>query len=210
MRFSHVAVGLLLLIACVGNAHAQSNPMGVFTWHWSMPTSDTNEFTDNDSWLGASLEGRLFPWSHRMSVGASFGWNEFYNTTSEVIEFTREPLSGSVSGRQYRHLAVYPMLATGQYYFGREGAARPYVGLGAGAYYIRQLMDIGIYTVEANNWHFGVAPEFGVLIPTSAGYGTEAAVTLRYHYPFEAGEYIGGSKSFSYFTLGVGVSWERW
>jgi hypothetical protein len=209
MRKSYLAIALCLLTLCAGNAHAQGNAMGVFTWNWSLPVSDTKTFTDNDSWLGASLAGRYFPRSDRFSIGADFGWNEFYNTTSEVIEFESGSLSGAVSGRQYRNLNIFPMLATGHFYFGNEGTARPYLGFGAGAYYIRELMDIGLYSIQTQNWHFGISPEFGVLIPTAAGYGKQAVVSLRYHYPLEAGDdYIGGSQSFAYWTLGVGISWE--
>jgi len=210
MRILYVAIALCLLVTCVGSTHAQNSQMGIFSLNYSLPVSDTEKYISNDSWLGASFEGRFFPKSERLSLGADFGWNEFYNTTSEGIDFGSGSTGGTVSGKQYRHLNAFPMLATCQYYFGQKNAARPYLGLGIGTYYIRQFTDIGLYTVKADGWHFGLSPEFGVVIPTSAGYGMQAVVSLRYHYPVKAGDYISGSQSFSYWALGVGVSWERW
>ena len=78
--------------------------------------------------------------------------------------------------------------------FGKRAAARPYLGLG----------------LVSSAWHFGISPEFGVVIPTAAGEGRQAIVSMRYHYPMKTGEYIGGSKSFSYWPWDVGVFWERW
>lgn len=211
MRISYLLIAVCLLFFCAGDLHAQGNKMGVFTWNWSYPASDTKTYTDNDSWLGASLEGQYFPKADNLSIGVNFGWNEFYNTTYETINFGDDRWGGAISGRQYRHLAMYPMLATGHFYMGGKESTRPYFGLGAGAYYIRQLADIGIYTIETDSWHFGLMPEVGVLIPMSGGgYGKRASISVRYHYPFEGGEYIGGSKSFQYFTAAVGFSWESY
>jgi hypothetical protein len=177
--------------------------IGAFTWNYSQPVSDTNEFTDNDSWLGAGLEGRTALGLGNTSIGVLFGWNEFHDTSDRLIELP----SGAISGGQYRNLNIYPMLVTGHYYFGEYGTPRPYIGLGAGMYYVRQLLDIGFNALEAQDWHFGLAPEFGVLIPAGRGNEAGTIISLRYHYPFEGGEYWGGEKSYSYVTFGVGFCW---
>jgi hypothetical protein len=169
---------------------------------WSYPSGDTKDFTDNDSWVGAMLEGRRFV-NPRVTASLGFAWNEFYENTDRLVDLG----NGAISGDQYRDINVFPMLIGAEYYMGESGRARPYIGLGAGAYYVDQLMDIGVFTYDSNDWHFGIAPRAGVLIP-SANRDTNFVIDFKYHLPFEAGDYLGDeSRSWQYWTLGVGLSW---
>jgi hypothetical protein len=62
--------------------------------------------------------------------------------------------------------------------------------------------------MEADAWHFGVAPEFGLLIPSRKGTGAMTAINLRLHVPLEAGDYLGGQeRSWSYLGISLGASW---
>jgi hypothetical protein len=196
-------LALGLLAVATESGHAQTGRYGTFTWNYSLPTGDTKDFTDNDSWLGLSLEGHQLL-SERSSLGLVFGWNEFYHDTRDLIEIE----NGAVSGDQYRHLNTFPMLADLRLYFGQTGASRPYLGCGVGAYYIRQFMDLGPYTLEADAWHFGIAPEFGVQIPSRKGTGAMTAINLRFHMPMDEGNYLGNqAQSFTYWSISLGASW---
>jgi hypothetical protein len=89
---------------------------------------------------------------------------------------------------------------------GQDGQTRPYVALHAGAYWVQQDLELGLYRYTETNWHFGVAPEFGVNFPT--GNATSVYFNGRYHYLFPSGEYLGGSSlTLSYLSLGVGFAW---
>jgi hypothetical protein len=174
----------------------------VFTWNWSYPDGDLKDFIDNDSWVGLTFEGRKFI-NEQTSASLGFIWNEFYENTDRIIQLE----NGAISGDQYRDINAFPILLGFQRYFGESGRARPYLGLGAGAYYFDQLLDIGVFTYDETDWHFGIAPQAGILIP-SRNRDTRFVVDFRYHYPFEGGQYLGGEpRSFSYWTLGLGVSW---
>jgi len=81
---------------------------------------------------------------------------------------------------------------------------RPYAGLNAGAYFISQRFTIGLKDFNASDWQLGLAPEVGVLIPL--GQGWNAMVTGKYQYPLGEGTYLGGSRTFRYWSIGVGLA----
>ncbi len=202
MRIFSATLAAILILASAQSARAAYGAIGVFTWNWSYPDGDLKNFIENDSWLGLTLEGRKFVKTN-MTASLGFCWNEFHENTESIIELE----NGAISGSQYRDVNAFPMLVGAQYYFGEEGHLRPYIGLNAGAYYFDQMLDVGVFTYDAEDWHFGIAPQAGVWIPT-ANRDTRLIVDLRYHYPFEAGDYLGGeSRSFSYWTVGLGFSW---
>jgi hypothetical protein len=202
MKNLTLGLSALLALSVATPVRAQYGSMGVFTWNWSYPASDTKEYLENDSWVGLMLEGRRYM-SPTLSASLGVGFNEFYENTNRLIEIDNL----AISGNQYRNVLLVPMLVGLQYNFARDGETRPYVGLGAGAYYSDQLMDIGIYTFEADVWHFGVAPQVGVLIPSS-NRDTKFVLDVRYHLPIAAGGYIGDeSLSMAYWTVGAGLSW---
>jgi hypothetical protein len=83
-----------------------------------------------------------------------------------------------------------------------------YIGLGAGAYYIREQMDVGTYTIEKTNWVFGVAPEAGVRINTKSD--LQFALFGRYHYPVDAGRFLPDDPaSMQYLSVGLMVLYKK-
>jgi outer membrane protein W len=94
---------------------------------------------------------------------------------------------------------------TSHLHFGKpRSGLRPYIGLGAGAYYIKQRLEIGVMMLEVDNWHFGLMPEVGVLIPTES---VIFIIRAKYNYAFSAGKSIGKDAiDISYVSLNVGVS----
>jgi outer membrane protein W len=135
--------------------------------------------------------------SQDISIGLSLDWNVFHQTTTQTTAIFEG--SGHVHGNQNRIVNVFPMLVTAHYYL-QTGEMLPYIGLGAGAYYIGNRNEVGIYAFEDNNWHFGVAPELGVLIP--AGFDFFMQIGAKYHYPFEA-----NSIKRPYVTANIGFLW---
>jgi hypothetical protein len=176
-----------------------------FTYNLSFPTGDLQKFTDNESWLGFTFDGRRMkgPWG----IGLTAGYNEFHTSTTDQIELGNN--GGAVSGEQYRHVLSFPMLIAADYFprlaRGVQGP-QPYLGLGAGTYYIRQRFEIGSVAFEEDNWHFGFMPELGVAVPT--GSGRMLTLSARYHIPVNGGTYLGGdSRSYQSVSIGVGFSY---
>jgi outer membrane protein W len=151
------------------------------------------------------IEGRHFrsP-SSNLTLGFSFAWHVFddrLNTTS-VLE------SGAVTGTQRRYANSLPFLLTADYYLNRNNAIKPFIGVGAGAYYIVERLDIGVFSREKSNWHFGLEGELGLQFPLGE---IEGIVAARYHYAFAAGDAIyGDPKDLSYVTAVIGLAYTRW
>jgi hypothetical protein len=194
------------LVLPIALASAQSKPyMGTFAYTMAQPSGDTKDFVNQYSWLGFSLEGDWFNRSN-LSTGFILGWQEMYqDINGDSFAFA----NGTATGRTYRHISSLPLLLRGRYWAGESGQMiRAFGGLGVGTYWMKQLVDVGILTADENHWHFGLAPEVGVLMTTRGGVGW--TLNARYNYPFAAGDYLGGSNaSWSYWGIGIGVTYSH-
>jgi hypothetical protein len=185
---------------------------GSLSYMWSLPTADTKSFTDNNSWLGFSLEYHRFI-NPEQTIAASFlfGWNEFYWQTSRPINFAFGGSgAGTVQSLQYRDYNVFPFLVGGHYYASLHGSSlQPFVGLYLGLYYIRQTFDISTVEFTTNNWIFGFTPEVGVRFFMKQG----EAVSLfaRYNWPVNAGSFVpaNDARSIQFFSIGLGFGFGR-
>ncbi len=187
--------GLLIsgaLLFTTGEAQAVPWFWGI-TYQVAQPTGDTREFTDDFSFLNLSAEGRAVINEH-MTAGAVFGWNSFYEDVNELITFDNV----DISGRQLRHVNAIPMLANFNYFFGKPSGTMPFIGAGVGTYWIENQMEIGTVAFTDSNWHFGVAPEFGVLMRLT--HSIRGMFNVRYNYAFEADDV-----THSYWTFGFGI-----
>lgn len=198
------ALCLLVFLAIpIARGNAQRQYVGTLSYTMAQPSGDASDFANNFSWLGFTVEG---DWFLRPNISAGFisGWQEIYKEQSGD-EFTFA--NGAVAGRTYRHIGSLPILARARYWTGTPGdRAHMFAGLGLGTYWMKQTVDLGIYTAEENHWHFGVAPEVGVLVKT--GYDIGWTLNARYNYPIAGGDYLAGkSASWSYWGFGIGFSY---
>ena len=199
------AVCLLVFLAVpFARSNAQRQYVGTLSYTTAQPSGDASDFANNFSWLGFTVEG---DWFLRPNISAGFisGWQEIYKEQGgDSFTFA----SGAVSAsRTYRHIGSLPILARARYWTGTPGdKAHMFAGLGLGTYWMKQTVDLGIYTADENHWHFGVAPEVGVLVKT--GYDIGWTLNARYNYPVAAGDYLAGkSASWSYWGFGIGFSY---
>lgn len=183
-------------------AGAQPNFAGV-TYNFSFPAVDIDRYVGQDSWYGVTVDFRRHMTGNpNLLLGITSGWYVFYDNVNQVIALG----NGAISGDQYRNFNIVPILVNATYLLGDSYQTRPYFALHAGPYYARQQLDIGLYSITQSNWHFGLAPEFGVTFPMQTQ--TEFYFNLRYHYLFAAGDYLGGqSLTLPFFTLGAGFAW---
>jgi hypothetical protein len=197
-------ISILVLMGLCSVAVAQDNITAI-TYQASVPLVDLDAYIAKTSWIGWGIEGRHFrsPTSN-FTLGFAFAWHVFdeklYGT--EVLE------SGAVTGTQRRYVNSLPFLLTGNYYFVRKGDLKPFVGAGAGAYYVSQRFDIGVYTREVTGWSFGVMGEAGFQYPLG---DIEGFVSVRYYYAFDAGETLAEEKQdYSYVSAVIGLAYMRW
>ncbi len=192
---------LIVFMALTINLSAQSF-LSVLSYSTALPVGNTGDFVNDFTWRGFSIEGRSFT-QRNLSFGIMFGWNYFDQRTDETIQLS----DGAVSGTQIRYLDVIPIMASMHYYLGpkRRKAMRPFLGLSAGTYIISQRLDIGIWAFRRSNWHFGLAPEAGVLVPLG---NTSLALSVKYNYAFDAGEdfYEFTDNSHSYISFNIGFA----
>jgi len=171
-----------------------------FTWNFGFPNSNTKEYISNNSYRGLSIEGRRFI-DKNISAGLFFGWNIFDQRLNEPINIDGEGYGGTISGTQLRYINSFPLMANIHYYVGKRKDVRFYLGAGAGVYYILQRLDLGVWRIDNDNWHFGLAPEAGILIPLDSQ--SHILVNLKYNYAFDSGTAIGGDEDNSYSYWGV-------
>ena len=191
---------MLIVTMLATAAHAQYG-LGIVTYDIAFPSGDLKEFTDNESWRGITIEGRkcLGP---QFSAGLSWAWTTFHENTDELIGFD----GGAASGNQFRTFYVSPILATFQLYMydpWSNATILPYAGLGIGTYWIEKRLDMGVYTISDSNWHFGFAPEVGVMVPM--GYNSHLVAAFRYNYAFgrrDAGPY-------NFWGFKIGAAWSH-
>lgn len=187
---------LLLLTLLVSTVRAQDYYFGI-TYDTSMPLGDTKDFAGSFSWLGLSLEGRKIV-RPDASVGFFFSWHEMDKETDEV---TNVDEGTDVQAAQKRYINSFPMMVTGHYYFGQRGRPRPFVGLGVGAYLIERRVDVGgLFYVDEDKWHFGLAPEIGVAWP--AGWQAAGIISVRFNWASP-----GGDSEEMYMNFRVGMAW---
>ncbi|HXY29445.1 MAG TPA: hypothetical protein VEI06_01955 [Gemmatimonadaceae bacterium] len=199
MKIGIVAAVLISSTVAPLCAAAAQNTLAGIAYSTGLPTGNTKSYIDNFSWVGASFEGRRLSSSH-FSIGLQVSWNEFYHKESGTFTLP----NGAITGTQYRNINSFSGGATVHLYGGSPGHARIYAGTGINAYYMKQLLDVGLYSSHANNWHFGFSPQVGILLPSSATRYLHLSVT--YNYPLSGGNYLGGgARSFQYWTFSLGV-----
>ena len=186
---------VLLVISLSVAGEAQSNLFGL-TYDVSVPLSDTKEaFDSGPQWRGMGLEGRWYL-NKSASLGFAWDWNVFHQVVLKTAEFNY----GAATGYQNRTLNAFPVLMTGHYYLKGSSAVQPYLGLGAGVYYVKRKFNLGILSIDNDAWQFGFAPEVGLLFPMEPGFNL--LFKLRYHYGFESGD----NKAVSYLGISVGFA----
>src|SRR5262249_36406790 len=136
MNRSSTAVRLaaLLFVLGAGEARAALPPtlVGV-SYQLSVPIGETANYTSPVSWRGIWLD--VMTWIRRdLSVGLAFGWNVFFNNTTQTIN-----LKGvDITGNQDRTLNVWPTLVNARWFppISSNRDIQPYIGANVGGYII--------------------------------------------------------------------------
>jgi hypothetical protein len=180
---STLILALLLLTALADGSRAQvrrySDKWGAVTWSPSWSVSDTHDYIGKWSWRAFSVEGRQQV-QPRTTVGVTTGWTTFNEKSFRVA--TEGTLT--VTGTQNRYVNVFPLLVGAHLYSSPRGQRRYYVGLNVGTYYIERRTEVGIFALEDQAWHFGLAPEVGAILPWGSNGGL---VFVRYNHAFATG-----------------------
>jgi hypothetical protein len=200
-----MAVVAALALVLLTPANAQEG-LSILSWSISLPSGNTKDFSlDNESFRGITFTYRYFP-QPNMSFGLYGGWHVFNGETLETVEVDHEEFQGAVTGKQWRYINSFPIMANVHFYSGSPGRTQLFLGVNAGGMVIEERLDINIWAIESSKWHWAVAPEVGVNLPL--GYNAGLAISAVYHYAFSAGEkLVGESSKHQYISINIGVSW---
>jgi hypothetical protein len=154
----------------------------------------THDFTPSFSFLGFAAD-----WRTRVTdnfwPGFTIAWQVLYNKEYRTLTHDEITFTGTVATT----LNTFPMLVDADYYLmtDRQGI-RPYVGVGLGVYAAEHRIDWNIWTVQDTSWHFGFAPEAGVVLPTGS---LDLVFTTKFNYAFASG----GWDQILYWNFNIGV-----
>lgn len=190
---------LIAIMWLVGGLAITLQAQSSFSIQYSMAFGgEMNSFISSTSLRGVSMEYKIFA-DPQVSIGFDGGWNVFYERRA-YDTYTSGTLS--LSGIQYRYAHAIPLFVTTNYYFKPGAKVNPFAGIGIGTIYFDRELDMGIWAVTEDAWHFALKPEAGVLV--SANPDMDIIFGLKYNYGFETSD----ANDQSYLTFNVGFVWK--
>jgi len=191
-KIKYIIVIAFMTLTLNSNSYGQT--FTNLSYDMSIPLGKTSDFISKASFRGFTFDiGRYV--TDNLALDLRFSWHTFYEETpfDSYYDGTQ-----TVTGKQYRYINSFPISGGVKYFFNSGSQFMPYIGAGLGAYgqYVRT--DMGIYTVEKRQWHFGFFPEAGFVYEFS--YGTGFMLNARYDNTLAAG----GNDGNSYLTFSVG------
>ena len=192
-----LAIFAVAALADPGSASAQDSFLGV-SYSASVPMGDTSDWTSKMSWRGIGIDYRRFK-ERDVSFGFYGGWNVFSEKEHATVQ--RPSVPGAITGTQFRHINAFPLMLTAHKYFGSGGRqdARGYVGGGIGAIAHERRIEVGLFADEKNRWHFGLAPEVGIVKPVS--WDTSVYGSIKWNYGFKS-----SNQTVSYISFNLGLA----
>jgi outer membrane protein W len=185
---------IILMLAVGVIVSAQSNTSLLYSV--GVPTGALKDHTGNMSWRGVTFEWQKFI-NPDVSVGVNFAYSVYYQDMG-YGSYTNK--NATLTGHQYRYNNLFPMAVNGQYHFNAASTnpIKPYIGLGIGTIYDLRNTDMGMWTVEEQNWHFMVSPEVGLIYDLNMATGIKFSV--RYDNAFK----ISDADAFGNLNLNLG------
>ena len=190
-----------VLTLCLAVPALAVKGIGGFTYDVSIPTGDTQIYTDNTSFRGFGIEARWFRDGHT-AVGFTWHWNVFH----QQFDGTWDVKNGNVTGHQFHKVYSSPVLLTYYYQWGdaEYGAGwLYYIGLGGGGYWVEKTLEVGTGVHQTTNWHVGLCPELGFYYGLS--FNAYLNLSAKYNYAFKSGD----NTSQSYLCICLGLGWVR-
>ncbi len=198
---------LILTLVLLQPLSAQKKVFGLVTYDTSVPFGNTKDFSVAEiSWRGISGQLRYFL-KPKLSAGLYFGLQVFHGDTTKTASVDlKDKFSGAITGKQFRYINSVPIMLGVYYHTGKDPGTQAYFGLNAGVLGVQEKVEIGLFSVSQLVWHFGLAPEIGVILPM--GYNFSLTAGVRYNYAFNAGPPLAGqSLNQSYLSVSIGLGY---
>ncbi len=194
-----IIMALILATAAFVAPFASAQSFTSMQYTMGIPTGGLKNHVDKISWRGFTFEYQREV-APSVSVGVNFAWNTFYER-KDYASYTRN--NATLSGVQYRYDNLFPMLVNAHYTIG-TGNVVPYVGFGIGTMYDLRNTDMGIWSLEEDNWHLLMSPEAGFMFDVSPG--TSLKLNAKYDYAFK----IKKADAFGNLNISFGFVFNSW
>lgn len=179
--------------------HANNDQWGLtLGYHMAIPVSATHDFVDRFSWQGFGGEVTYLA-TDANHIGFAAGWQRFDGLYRNALsEFS----GGAVYGTQVRSVTAIPLLIKATHTIGDPiQKIRPYISLGAGAYVVTEVMDVGLYEFSATNVHLGFMPAVGLNF--RLGYRNNLLLQVDYNAAVTSGTNVFGAQDNHHNYIGL-------
>lgn len=175
-------------------------------WSVATPAGAFRSFVDETSASGMGLDVQWWVQDH-ISVGLVAGynmWSDVYRNRTH--HFQSGEYEAAMNGTQVHTVNAFTIMAGSRYVFGRSRDVRPFVGLAAGAVTSNQVLDVGFVEFNETNWHFGVAPSVGLLIPVSFQTMVDLSARMSYGFPSGTPLYDASTHAIAFWSINAGIT----
>lgn len=166
-----------------GNAaHAQNELQLNIDYNVNIPTGAFRNFVTHPAYKGFTA-GLAYPINDQLSVGLSFGYNDYYQKYPRDVY--NDGHGSDISAVLSNSIQQLPLLVTANYALIKEGIVRPYVGVGAGLNFVSFDQYLGEFDDPHSMTRFAMKGEAGILISLSNYSSTALKIGGSYNYsPF--------------------------
>ena len=204
---------LMALIVSISFVSRAQDMIFTLDYNFAWNIGDFEEFIPEQSYRGGHLHFTKFLESNEnLGVGLSIDWQGFYvkQPRSTFAYYDNNGSTNSdINAVQFRYMYTSPIKITLDYYFVKDAAILPFIGINAGVQYTEQELNVGALENRVNTaWDFAFGAQAGIHMPFGeSGVGLNVIGKYNgslYEYTFSNIDFK--TEMGSYFSLGLGLS----
>jgi len=172
------AAAIILLISCPA-LHAQDQLQVTAGYNINVPAGSFRDYVTHPAYKGFNV-GLAYPINPQLSVGLSFGYNDYYQ---KYPRQTYDDGKGStISAVVSNSVQQIPLLLTANYTLVKKGFIHPDIGAGGGVNFVPVDQDLGEFNDPQTKTKWALKGEAGFYIPLSSYSSTAIKVGGSYNY----------------------------
>lgn len=169
---------IIILLACPA-LHAQDQLQITGGYNINIPTGSFKDYITHPGYKGFNV-GLAYPINNQLSVGLSFGYNDYYQKYPRQVY--DDGKGNAVSAVVSNSVQQVPLLLTANYTLVKKGFIRPYIGAGAGVDFVTFDQYLGEFDDPKTRTKWALKGEAGFYIPLSSYSSTAIKIGGSYNY----------------------------